>query len=77
MKGGCRICSAVWKLKTRTPKDVWGILLFWKPITTFKVTDCFMDVRLEENQTYQCHFDLLETECRSPLAKYLSLLILL
>ncbi|KAE8442532.1 hypothetical protein EG329_003247 [Mollisiaceae sp. DMI_Dod_QoI] len=62
MKGGCRICSAVWQLRTSTPKDVWGILFFWKPVTTFTITSTYLDICQEENQKYKCHFELLEVE---------------
>jgi hypothetical protein len=70
MQGGCRICSTVWQRRTSTTKDVWGILLFWKPITTFRNDSAFLYVYLEENRRdkHRCRFKLLETECMSSLA---------
>jgi hypothetical protein len=68
MEGGCRICTAVWQLRTQTPKDVWSILLFWRPVTTFTTHGKFMWICQEENQRYQCRFDLLETDCKSSIA---------
>jgi hypothetical protein len=67
VKRGCRICSAVWELRTRTPKDVWGTLMFWKPVTTFRNSGAFFYICFAENQEYQCRFELYKTEGKFPL----------
>jgi hypothetical protein len=64
---GCRICSAVVQHRSRMPRDVWGTLLFWRPVTSYKRhfrEICVKSRECRDSKINTCKFDLVDSSSK-------------
>ena len=58
VSSGCRICRAVWKHRTRLPKDFAALFQYSTPTTSFIIDD-----RVHRKSPISCYVEIISEEC--------------